>query len=165
VTIQEWVPKYTLRIVVLGERTEIGHARVERWNDAMTVYEKLSPVGTSLEGSESTLDCRKRRRDRIDIASPREMEADSVYPVCSAQPQVVCRHGADLTDLQHVCDRVAERSQRFNGVNCVASIHEIFRLDFIAIARRERKAEMWKTFMPWSRNSELLGAVVRRHMA
>src|SRR5204862_1332982 len=86
------------------------------------------------------------------------MDPDAGLPVARAHPQVVCRDGTHLRNLQQRRYSVAQAVHSTNCCEGVPAGNQVLTLQLLAAARCEIHAEMGQPLIPWAWDAHLLSA-------
>src|SRR6266566_8928415 len=92
--------------------------------------------------SRRMLDLGDHLLDRLWLALPREVDADGVFLVVHAHPQLIRGHPANLARQQDWSHPLCEGVHRFYGPHGMSAREEVLRLDFLAAAGCVAHAEM-----------------------
>src|SRR5215208_8226162 len=97
---QPRITERSARVEPLDQTDEVGHALVERSDRCRVRVEELAPVRACLEWYERGLELDEHALNRVSLGLPGEVDADGIFPVVHAHPQLICGHRANLRHLQ-----------------------------------------------------------------
>ena len=92
-----------------------------------------------------------------------KVEGDSVDPSGLAEPERICAHGADLSDLQQGMDQVTDLAELLPRGAREIDGEEVLRLELVTAAGHELQPEVRESLVPRAGDSELRRRVLRGH--
>src|SRR5689334_12240969 len=113
------------------------------------------------EGPERRFQAREKASDTNHVLLQRKVNGDAIALISRAQPQVVGSNGSDLRDEQEFLEFVFVICRYgLYGLNCTATRHEVFGLQFLAAAGRKVHLKVRKSLVPRSGYTHLWRAIL-----